>query len=101
MESRLSNGPAIDSAAFNQFMGQAEQAPPAAGSKLTAETKARVAAFKGDMFLIADPYEMDRARAALAEYGLAIRWLQCGDIKTNMGDDLQFCPLARKPDAKP
>jgi len=74
---------------------------PQDGSKLTAETKARVAAFKGDMFLIADPYEMDRARAALAEYGLAIRWLQCGDIKTNMGDDLQFCPLFRKPDEKP
>jgi hypothetical protein len=74
---------------------------PQDGSELTARTRKRVRAFKGDLYLIADPYEMDRARAALAEYGLAIRWLECGDIKTNMDDDLQFCPLARKGSAKP
>ncbi|HUJ03492.1 MAG TPA: hypothetical protein VLW75_07650 [Rhizomicrobium sp.] len=74
---------------------------PQDGSELTARTKARVKAFKGDLFLMADAYELDRARTALADYGLAIRWLECGDIKTNMGDDLQLCPLARKGGAKP
>ncbi len=74
---------------------------PQDGTRLTAETKARVKAFTGDMFLIADKYEIDRARVALAEYGLAINWFECGDIKTNMGGDLQFCPLARKPDIEP
>jgi hypothetical protein len=74
---------------------------PQDGSRLTAGTKARVAVFKGDLFLISDPYEMDRARAALAGYGLAIVWLQCGDITTNLGGQYQFCPLYRKPDAKP
>lgn len=74
---------------------------PQDGSRLTAETKARVKVFKGDLFLIADKYEIDRARVAMAGYGLAITWLECRDIESNMGDELQFCPLARKPDAKP
>ncbi len=74
---------------------------PQDGSKLTAETKARVAAYKDDLFLMSDPYEIDRARAALAGYGLAIVWLQCGDVETNLGGQYEFCPLYRKPDAKP
>lgn len=70
-------------------------------SRLTAETKARVQAFKGDLFLIADQYEIDRARGAVADYGLAIKWLECRNIESNMGDSLEFCPLTEKPDAKP
>ena len=74
---------------------------PQDGSRLTAETKARVKGFKGDLFLIADEYEIDRARVAVLGYGLAIKWFECRDIESNMGDNLKFCPLARKPDAKP
>jgi hypothetical protein len=74
---------------------------PQDGSRLTAETKARVKTFKGDLFLIADQYEIDRARVAMAEYGLAIGWFKCRDIESNMGDNLEFCPLTRKPDARP
>lgn len=74
---------------------------PQDGSRLTADTKARVKSFKGDLFLIADQYEIDRARVAMAEYGLAIDWFKCRDIESNMGDNLEFCPLNRKPDAKP
>lgn len=74
---------------------------PQDGSKLTTQTRARVAAFKGDFFLITDKYELDRARGAVADYGLAIRWLECVDIETNLSGELQICPLIRKPDAKP
>ena len=38
---------------------------PQDGSRLTAEARARVAAFKGDLYLIANPYEINRgARGA-------------------------------------
>ena len=65
---------------------------PQDGSSLTAETKARVAAFKGDLFVIADKYEWTAPRAALAGYGLAVRWLECGDIETNLGGQYQILP---------
>lgn len=72
---------------------------PQDGSRLTAEAKARVAAFKGDLYLIANPYEINRARAALAEYGLAFEVDECRDIEANLGGPYSFCPLTRKANA--
>ena len=69
---------------------------PQDGSHLTAEAMARVKAFSGDLFLIANPYETNRARAALAAYGLAFRLEQCRDIETNLGGPYLFCALFRK-----
>jgi hypothetical protein len=71
---------------------------PQDGSKLTDEAKARVKAFKGDLFLIANPYEVNRARAALGAYGLAFRLDQCRDISSNLGGPYLFCALTRKAD---
>lgn len=69
---------------------------PGDHSQLTAEARARVAAFKGDLDLLANPYEVNRARAALADYGLAFKLEQCGDVEANLGGPYIFCPLTRK-----
>ena len=69
---------------------------PQDGSHLTAQAKARVAAFTGDLFLIANPYEINRARSAVAEYGLAFKTDECRDIEANLGGPYDFCPLFRK-----
>jgi hypothetical protein len=71
---------------------------PQDGSRLTAQTKKRVAAFRGDMFVIADAGEMPRSRDALAVYGLAIGEPKCRNIVTNLGGPYRFCPLARTQD---
>jgi len=73
---------------------------PADGSKLTAATKARVAAYKGDLYVIANEYEVGRAGDALAEYGLGMRWTDCKLFSTNLGGPYRFCPLKHLP-AKP
>ncbi len=65
-------------------------------SRLTARAEARVAAFKGDLELLANPYEVNRARAALADYGLAFKLEQCGDVEANLGGPYIFCPLTRR-----
>jgi hypothetical protein len=70
---------------------------PKDGSRLTQEMKARVAAqlrAGGDLYLIADAADMDRARAALKEYHLAIRWTECQQFDTNLAGPYQWCPLA-------
>ena len=36
---------------------------------------------------------MGRARDALADYGLAIRWTECQQFDTNLGGTYQLCPL--------
>jgi len=72
---------------------------PKDGSKLTAQARARVDAFKGDLYAIFTDYELARSADALADYGLAFDLSQCGDIETNLGEDYRFCPLTRK--AKP
>ena len=69
---------------------------PQDGSELTAEARRRVAAFKGDLDLIANPYEVNRAREAAGAYGLAFRLDECRDIETNLGGPYLFCPLSRK-----
>jgi len=69
---------------------------PEDGSRLTAEARARVRNFKGDLYLIADPYQINRGREALKAYGLAFQLDQCGNIKANLGGPYLFCPLTRK-----
>ncbi|MDE2466003.1 MAG: hypothetical protein KGO02_20140 [Alphaproteobacteria bacterium] len=69
---------------------------PNDGSLLTAQAKARVHAFRGQLYLIADPAETMRARRALADYGLAFTADKCLDMDTNLGGPYMFCPLTRK-----
>jgi len=40
---------------------------------------------------------MGRARDALADYGLAIRWTECQQFDTNIAGTYQWCPLSGKP----
>ncbi|HEY5338647.1 MAG TPA: hypothetical protein VIJ85_10610, partial [Rhizomicrobium sp.] len=74
---------------------------PQDGSKLTAATMKRVANFHGDIFLIANEYEIGRAVEAIGDYGLAMRYLECQDIITNLGGPYKFCPVERLTDKKP
>jgi hypothetical protein len=70
---------------------------PGDGTRMTRDMRARVAAHKGALYLLSDAYDMARAREALAQYGLAIRWLECRVFETNLPGVYRFCPLARKP----
>jgi hypothetical protein len=74
---------------------------PQDGSKLTAATMRRIAAFHGDIFLIADQYEIGRAVEALGDYGLQMRYLECQDIENNLASPYKFCPVERLTDKKP
>ncbi|MGD0142862.1 MAG: hypothetical protein ABSC92_06870, partial [Rhizomicrobium sp.] len=74
---------------------------PEDGSKLTAETRKRVDAFTGDLYVIFIPYEAARDRDALAVYGLAIRAPDCRELVTNLGGLYQFCPVIRIPSSSP
>ena len=74
---------------------------PQDGSKLTAATRKRVDHFHGDIFLIADQYEIGRAVEALGDYGLAMRYLECQDIQNNLAGSYKFCPVDRITDKKP
>jgi hypothetical protein len=74
---------------------------PQDGSRLTAETKARVKAFKGDLYVIANEYEVGRAGDALADYGLGMRWTECQEFSTNLGGPYKFCPLKHIPPKVP
>ncbi|HEX3675265.1 MAG TPA: hypothetical protein VHU87_13410 [Rhizomicrobium sp.] len=69
---------------------------PKDGSKLTALARRRVDAFKGDLYVIFDTYELARSIDALADYNLAIDMAACGDIETNLTGDYRICPLTRK-----
>jgi hypothetical protein len=66
---------------------------PQDGSHLTAATRKRVAAFRGDLFVIADAGEILRSKDALAAYGLAMRASECRNIETNLAGPYRFCPL--------
>jgi hypothetical protein len=70
---------------------------PEDGSKLTAETRARVAKFTGDLYVIANEYEVGRAGDALADYGLGMRWTECQLFTTNLAGPYRFCPLKHLP----
>jgi hypothetical protein len=72
---------------------------PRDGTQITRQMKTRVDRHLkagGDLYLIADITEMTRARDALADYGLAIRWTECQQFDTNLVGTYQWCPLARK-----
>lgn len=73
---------------------------PKDGTGITRQMRARVAAQRragGDLYLIADATDMGRARDALADYGLAIRWTECQQFDTNIVGTYQWCPLSGKP----
>ncbi|MBW8709389.1 MAG: hypothetical protein JF627_09050 [Alphaproteobacteria bacterium] len=72
---------------------------PRDGTKMTKEMMRRVAGHLragGELYLIADAGDMGRARDALADYRLAIRWPECQQFDTNLIGTYQWCPLARK-----
>jgi hypothetical protein len=72
---------------------------PKDGTRLTREMRARVAAQLrdgGDVYLMSDATDMGRARDALADYGLAIRWTECQQFDTNIAGTYQWCPVSRK-----
>ncbi len=73
---------------------------PKDGTGITHQMRTRVAAQRrsgGDLYLIADATDMGRARDALADYGLAIRWTECQQFDTNIAGTYQWCPLTGKP----
>jgi hypothetical protein len=72
---------------------------PRDGTLMTRQMKSRVDAHLakgGDLYLIADATDMGRARDALADYRLAIRWPECQQFDTNITGTYQWCPLGRK-----
>ncbi|HKD46094.1 MAG TPA: hypothetical protein VKB67_00245 [Rhizomicrobium sp.] len=72
---------------------------PKDGTLLTGDMRRRVAAHLlagGELYLIADATDMGRARDALADYGLAIRWTECQQFDTNIAGIYQWCPLTKK-----
>ncbi|MGH6828013.1 MAG: hypothetical protein ACREFW_03780 [Rhizomicrobium sp.] len=72
---------------------------PKDGTLITRNMKRRVARHLregGDLYLMADATDMGRARDALADYGLAIRWAECQQFDTNLVGTYQWCPLARR-----
>lgn len=70
---------------------------PQDGSKLTGVARARVNAFKGDLYVLSNEFELPRTDDALAAYGLATVTAECEDVSTNLGGPYRFCPLMRKP----
>ena len=72
---------------------------PRDGTLLTRQMKGRVAAHQlegGALYLVADATDMERARRALRDYDLAIRWTECQQFDTNLIGTYQWCPLARR-----
>jgi hypothetical protein len=68
-------------------------------TEMNRQMKARVISHLkagGDLYLIADATEIARARDALADYNLAIRWPECQQFDTNIVGTYQWCPLTRK-----
>jgi hypothetical protein len=72
---------------------------PRDGSRLTADTMRRVAAFRGDLYVVFNSFEAARNKDALKAYGLAIVAHECRDIVTNLGGSYAFCPLTKAPGA--
>jgi hypothetical protein len=72
---------------------------PKDGTRITRNMRARVAGHLrngGALYLISDATDMGRARDALADYGLAIRWTECQQFDTNITGTYQWCPLSGK-----
>ena len=73
---------------------------PQDGTRLTRKMKDRVwghLAHGGDVYVLADAYDMGRSRDALVSYGLRIDWLKCTVFDTNIIGDYEFCPLFKWP----
>jgi hypothetical protein len=70
-------------------------AEPNDDSGLTASMRARVAAHRGDLFLLASPREQVAADRATAAYGLEIVAEQCREVRSNLSGPYQLCPLRR------
>jgi hypothetical protein len=70
-------------------------AEPDDASGLTASMRARVAAHRGDLYLLAAPWERIAADRATTAYGLEIVTAQCGEVRSNLGGPYQLCPLRR------
>jgi hypothetical protein len=68
---------------------------PTDGSKLTTETRRRVDAYTGDMYVVFGPFEAARNRDALKAYGLAIDEPKCRNMVTNLSGPYRFCPVIR------
>ncbi len=64
-------------------------------SRLTAETRRRVSAFAGDVYVIFNGFEGARNQDALKSYGLAIDPPKCRNIAANLGGPYRFCPVIR------
>jgi hypothetical protein len=69
---------------------------PQDGSELTGVARTRVNAFKGDLYVLSNEFELPRTDDALAAYGLATVTAECEDIATNLGGPYRFCPVVRK-----
>jgi hypothetical protein len=74
---------------------------PKDGSGLTRLMRRRVKAFKGDLYLIADSFDMTRAHDAVGDYDLKIDWPKCVLFDTNLAGAYQLCPLFQKPPGSP
>ena len=72
-------------------------AEPGDASGLTALMRARVAAHRGDLFLLAAPTEHMAADRATRAYGLEIVTARCREIHSNLGGPYQLCPLRKRP----
>lgn len=68
-------------------------AGPGDGSLLSAGMRMRVAAHKGDLYLLAAPEEHKAAVRATADYQLRIVESQCQTLTTNLGGPYLLCPL--------
>ncbi len=72
---------------------------PRDGTAITRDMQRRVSSqlqAGGDLYLIADATDMGRARDALSDYNLVIRWTECQQFDTNLVGTYQWCPLASK-----
>lgn len=70
---------------------------PKDGTLLTKEMRARVKAFKGELWLMADSFDMTRAHDAVLDYDLLIDWPKCVLFDTNLAGEYELCPLFPKP----
>jgi hypothetical protein len=70
---------------------------PKDGTLLTKEMRARVKAFKGELWLMSDSFDMTRAHDAVLDYDLLIDWPKCVLFDTNLAGEYELCPLFPKP----
>jgi hypothetical protein len=68
-------------------------AGPGDSSGLSAVMRERVAAHRGDLFLLYLPAERPLAIEAAAAYHLRIEASQCQQLNSNLGGPYAFCPL--------